>query len=378
MAVMKRPIQSRKAKRAAVNDLLKQYHTNRPAPPTAPPQPFKVRTAPVTPKGVPSLLIRLKSRWDTQCAHCGQSIKVDDPIGWDPTSRGRVYCAPCSPNAQAPSSGSPTGSSANGPTTAGKTTATGRTTTQQSPPKPTYDGVNRVDPARLQAFVNFPNPNGMGTPVFRNPVNNYYFNAQGYRINTINDVDATDPTLLTDNSYSAAWIGDSWVFQHRRSALWFYAYGKRFISPIAPSQICDRSKVPTGVSWPPRYGVDWRSPSAISGYAQKTAKSPDGSFCYLVNDLWFHGVTGFAVKIKLAPDAPKISAVISVEDMAALLAIEAAIIARAKKKISPELQAAFDKYNKLKARALHPDTPGPESLVALRMALIRTIELLFG
>jgi DNA-binding GntR family transcriptional regulator len=61
----------------------------------------------------------------------------------------------------------------------------------------------------------------------------------------------------------------------------------------------------------------------------------------------------------------------------ALLALEAAMASRAiHQGITPESDAAFQRYQKIKARAIRPTGTG-EDRVALRMALLELIKMLF-
>lgn len=62
---------------------------------------------------------------------------------------------------------------------------------------------------------------------------------------------------------------------------------------------------------------------------------------------------------------------------AAMLGLENALVARAREgKITSEMEIGFAKYNKIKELALRPGT-GPEGKVALRMALIELVKLVF-
>lgn len=61
----------------------------------------------------------------------------------------------------------------------------------------------------------------------------------------------------------------------------------------------------------------------------------------------------------------------------ALEALENALVVKAKKTgITPELEKHFDKYQKLKAVALRPGTPGEER-VAFRMAVLEAVKAVF-
>lgn len=61
----------------------------------------------------------------------------------------------------------------------------------------------------------------------------------------------------------------------------------------------------------------------------------------------------------------------------ALLALENALVTRARKSgITPEMEKAFQKYQKCKALGLHPQTDG-EGRAAIRMAVKALVELVF-
>lgn len=61
----------------------------------------------------------------------------------------------------------------------------------------------------------------------------------------------------------------------------------------------------------------------------------------------------------------------------ALVKLEAAMVAKHGAKPAPEVEAAFAKYQKCKALALHAGTPAPEAAVALRMATVEAVKLVF-
>ncbi len=91
-----------------------------------------------------------------------------------------------------------------------------------------------------------------------------------------------------------------------------------------------------------------------------------------------NGTTGTrpsASRPRRAAFAPRVDAKLAAFE--ALAKLEDALVAKATEQgITPEMGTAFERFQKIKARALAPGTPG-EGAVALRMATIELVKLVY-
>jgi hypothetical protein len=90
-----------------------------------------------------------------------------------------------------------------------------------------------------------------------------------------------------------------------------------------------------------------------------------------------HTGTAHAAPGNSVPPPPKPRTLEDI-NLEALAALEAAVIAKAKKRgVTPEMEKAFKTFQNIKARVLRPGTPG-EAEAATNVALKKIIDLVFG